>query len=763
MTETDGRTSHLKLFNFKPKIVLKFMLISIPFLTLISLALFLIAPQWYKHNSIKNLIDKSHSLNLIASHSLSAAVVFEDTQEIKKVLLHISQSPEIRYIVVFDNQGRELSRFLRDETITIDLEKIKRTGYLDDRRTWNTYYPIKYEDRTVGYLAMAFSLDTAYAQTHRIRKIIGLASLLIFGLGLLIIYYLSLLTTRPIRRMTRIAREIAAGNLSLRAEVHSKDEVGVLASSFNTMVDQLQQSLSSLQEIRNNLEKIVNDRTIELKRQIQEKEEIARRLEENEALFRNMVENLGEGVVIADSEENFIFANEAAIRIFEQFEEGLVGHNLNEFLSPDQFELVQSHTRRRRRNIKDKYELQITLKNGKKKNLMVSAVPQLDNRGNYMSTLAVITDITRQKEEEQASATAKQELEKAIAELQRSNQEAALQSEMGDALQLANSEKEFTEIIVNYAQKFFPEYTGLLYLRPDRENFLQLSRSWNLNHPVEELINLEDCWAIRKASIYLVTDPESQPVCPHLRMSKTPGMASSCLPINSFGATLGLLVIVSGQAASTNGANSIYRQGLDSKKQLMITFAQRASMALANIRLRESLKEQSIRDPLTGLYNRRYLEETVQREFIRAKRAGQTVSVIMLDIDHFKKFNDTYSHEAGDLVLQKVAQVIQKAVRAEDCVCRYGGEEFTIIMPGLELAKASSRAGLILNLVRHLEINYNGAVLKNLTVSAGVASYPEHGQNWSEVIQAADEALLQAKKNGRNRIEVAKKLTEELR
>lgn len=759
MAEKRSHSSSSRFFPFTRRIVFKFMLIALPFLVLISLALFLIAPYWYKQHTLENLKDKGNSLSLIASYSLSPGVVFEDTQGIREVLLSLSQSPEISYIVVFNSQGREISRFLRDEQLTINLEKIKKTGYLDERKTWNIYSQIEHQGQIIGYLAMGFSLEDIYAQIQRIRNIISLASILIFGLGLFTIYILSLLTTRPIRRMTRIAREIAAGNLSLRAEIASKDEVGVLASSFNAMVDRLQQSLSSLQEIRNNLEKIVDERTTELRQQIEEKESLARKLEEREALFRNMVENLGEGVVIADAEENFIFANETAKRIFEQFEDELVGHNLKEFLSPDQFELVQIQTNRRRRGLKDLYELKITLKNGKQKILMVSAVPQFDDRGNYLSTLAVMTDITERKKEEEALAEAKQNLEKAISELQKSNKEAAILAEMGDAFQVANSEEEIIGIVINHARKIFPQDSGLLYLRPDKKNFLQLSGSWNLNHPEEELINLEDCWAIRKATVHLVADPEHELVCPHLRRSGISREQSACLPLSSFGETLGLLVIICCQKKSSTGPASVSELEMIAKKQLMITFSQRVSMALANIRLRESLKEQSIRDPLTGLYNRRYLEETLEREFRRAARANQKVSVIMLDIDHFKKFNDTYGHEAGDLILQKVASVIQKAVRAGDIVCRYGGEEFTVIMPGLELAMASSRTELILKLVRHLELDYGGLILKNLTVSAGIAAYPDHGQTWPEVIQIADQALFQAKKNGRNRIEIASQIT----
>jgi len=171
-------------------------------------------------------------------------------------------------------------------------------------------------------------------------------------------------------------------------------------------------------------------------------------------------------------------------------------------------------------------------------------------------------------------------------------------------------------------------------------------------------------------------------------------------------------------------------------------------MALSNFRLRQKLQEQSIRDPLTGLYNRRYLEETLERELLRARRAGHPVSVIMLDIDHFKKFNDTYGHEAGDFILQAVARTIQKSVRAEDIVCRYGGEEFTVILPGLELKKAVSRAELILDSVRHLEINYGGSLLKNLTISAGVAAFPEHGEKLAGAASGGRRRLASGQKSG---------------
>jgi diguanylate cyclase (GGDEF)-like protein len=182
----------------------------------------------------------------------------------------------------------------------------------------------------------------------------------------------------------------------------------------------------------------------------------------------------------------------------------------------------------------------------------------------------------------------------------------------------------------------------------------------------------------------------------------------------------------------------------------LIVFSQRVASSLANIRLRESLRQQSIRDSLTGLYNRRYLEETLEREFARARRLNQPVSLIMFDVDHFKRINDLYGHEAGDLALQAISRQLEKSVRAEDIVCRFGGEEFTAVLPGLPLDKTLQRATIILEAVRNLELVFNVTLLQTLTMSAGVASFPVHGLTPADVLQAADQALFRAKQEGRD-------------
>jgi diguanylate cyclase (GGDEF)-like protein len=163
----------------------------------------------------------------------------------------------------------------------------------------------------------------------------------------------------------------------------------------------------------------------------------------------------------------------------------------------------------------------------------------------------------------------------------------------------------------------------------------------------------------------------------------------------------------------------------------------------------------SMRDPLTGLYNRRYLEETMSRELPRARRAGESVGVIVLDIDHFKALNDTYGHDAGDYVLERMSEVLRAATRNSDIACRFGGEEFAIILPGATVLVARNRAEAIRAALESLKIEFDGHPLGQLTVSCGVAALAPHSQDWAHTMQQADKALYTAKQAGRNKVVAA--------
>jgi diguanylate cyclase (GGDEF)-like protein len=167
--------------------------------------------------------------------------------------------------------------------------------------------------------------------------------------------------------------------------------------------------------------------------------------------------------------------------------------------------------------------------------------------------------------------------------------------------------------------------------------------------------------------------------------------------------------------------------------------------------LQSKLREQAIRDPLTNLFNRRYLEETLDRELSRASREDYPVCIIMIDLDHFKRINDTHGHEAGDLVLKAIGVTLAEQSRRGDFACRYGGEEFVIVMPNVGLETAYERAGELRQSLNLLSVPY-GYFSLSVTISMGIACYPENGQTRDAILRAADQAMYAAKDAGRDHI-----------
>ncbi|MGM9320599.1 GGDEF domain-containing protein [Deinococcus aquaticus] len=183
-------------------------------------------------------------------------------------------------------------------------------------------------------------------------------------------------------------------------------------------------------------------------------------------------------------------------------------------------------------------------------------------------------------------------------------------------------------------------------------------------------------------------------------------------------------------------------------------FADRLSIALANLRLQETLKHQSVRDALTGLFNRRYMEETGGRELARAQRHGQPVSVLMLDVDHFKRFNDVHGHAIGDAVLRRLGSVLSRQFREEDIACRYGGEEFLVLLPGCTADAALERAEVLRQAVGSLPVAAPDTEGLTVTVSVGIAATVRGSGVLSDLIAQADQALYAAKRAGRNRVKL---------
>ncbi|NTW77423.1 MAG: GGDEF domain-containing protein, partial [Syntrophaceae bacterium] len=306
--------------------------------------------------------------------------------------------------------------------------------------------------------------------------------------------------------------------------------------------------------------------------------------------------------------------------------------------------------------------------------------------------------------------------------------------------------------------KLFRATTGAIYVLDGRDNIFKAAIAWGKALSREKAFPPEDCLSFLEEKIHISISSSPESCCRHL--SHVEEKSSLCIPLTDQGKTFGILHLHQRHSSKFDRIKSLFEEsseGIDlDTMQLAVAMADFIALALVNIQLRETLKQEATRDALTGLFNRRYMEETMNREISRANRYGNPLGIIMLDLDHFKRFNNTFGHEAGDLVLQEMGKYLQNSIRKEDIACRYGGEEFTLIMPGASLEVTKKRAEMLQQEIQKLQINHNGKILNNITLSQGVAVYPDHGQTGETVIKAADHALYRAKRAGRKQVKLAK-------
>ncbi|MGK2871428.1 MAG: diguanylate cyclase [Alphaproteobacteria bacterium] len=331
----------------------------------------------------------------------------------------------------------------------------------------------------------------------------------------------------------------------------------------------------------------------------------------------------------------------------------------------------------------------------------------------------------------------------AEAALQAQRQSIEISSRFSETLQAAKSRDECYEIIQSYGDTIFQGNGGVLYVYNNSRDQLELATRWGgkEDDPVVEHFGPDECWALRRGRLYTGSEVEGQTDCGH-HLNDHP-RNYICLPITACVQTSGLLYLF-----TENSEHGV----LDTLTEQAIMFTDHLSLALMNLQLSESLRNQAIRDSLTGLFNRRILDEILIREFALADRNKYHISFMMLDIDHFKKFNDTHGHGFGDQVIQKVAELISSMARQSDTVCRYGGEEFLIIFANCDPEQAVVKAEKIRLAVNALELDDTGSDSVSISVSIGIACYPDSADNKTDVIKLADEALYRAKRNGRDQV-----------
>jgi diguanylate cyclase (GGDEF)-like protein/PAS domain S-box-containing protein len=337
------------------------------------------------------------------------------------------------------------------------------------------------------------------------------------------------------------------------------------------------------------------------------------------------------------------------------------------------------------------------------------------------------------------------DLQRSVLELERRNQEMRLVSEMVELLESCRSLNEAHNVIARRLPLLLRGTRGVLYMIASSCNLLECVSHWGESTgEFDKVLDPDDCWAMRRNKPHGMASEESDLLCKHVEAENVKGYL--CLPMVAHGEIMGLLHIRYADENET-AKNILAQSALAATEQL--------SLILANLRLRETLKNQSIRDPQTGLFNRRYMEDSLVRELSRAERLGKTLVVVMVDIDQFKRLNDTYGHTAADAVLREWSELLKAKFRGSDIVCRYGGEEFVVILPDISVDDARQRLEQLRRDLARMVVREDSQLIQAITVSMGLAYYPVHGQNSQSLLQAADRALYRAKDMGRDRIEVA--------
>jgi diguanylate cyclase (GGDEF)-like protein/PAS domain S-box-containing protein len=466
-------------------------------------------------------------------------------------------------------------------------------------------------------------------------------------------------------------------------------------------------------------------------------------LEESEARYRRLFETAKDGILILDGDTGRITdANPYLQDMLGYSKAELIGKALWEIGPVKNIPASQEAMRQLQHNEYIRYEdLPLETKAGDHK--QVEFVSNVYPVNGWRVIQCNIRDITARKHAEVRAQVANEELLTLVEELQWRDREMQLLNHMNDLLQSCMTQDEAYQVITLTAGELFLGQSGCLAMLRDRDQHLEVVARWGTEVIIESNFSLEDCWALRRGQLHEVVDPQAGLVCRHF--IHPPQAGYLCLPLTVQGETIGVLCLI--DIVTRKGRHQL------SAKQLALTTGETIKLSLSNLKLRDELRQQAIHDQLTSLFNRRYLDETLPRELHLAERRNAELSIVMLDIDGFKQFNDSFGHAPGDALLRDFGHVLREHLRKSDISCRYGGDEFVLVLPDSSIADTQERMEQIRVFLKGLKKIHAGEQLPSMiSLSAGIAYMPEHGTTASALLRAADEAMYAAKQAGGDRI-----------
>jgi diguanylate cyclase (GGDEF)-like protein/PAS domain S-box-containing protein len=463
----------------------------------------------------------------------------------------------------------------------------------------------------------------------------------------------------------------------------------------------------------------------------------------SEERYRELFENAYDMVYTHDLAGKITSINKAAERILGYARAEALQMRFSQLVAP---EFQQIARRMIDRQIGDEVpitqELEVISKDARRVTLDVSN-RLIFREGRPIGVQGIARDITGRKKTEEALQQANKKLEAWVQELEQRTRDMNLLSEMGDILRACVTAEEVYQVIVRVSQEVFTAQGGALFVMGPLRNIVEAVAEWGDTSRLELTFTPDECWALRRGRIHWVEDTGVGLLCKHLHEPLPKGYL--CVPMMAQSEAVGVLHMIQSENDPMPEA----------KQRLAVAIAEHVAMALSNLRLHETLRNQSIRDQLTGLFNRSFMEESLELELRRAVRTQHPLSVIMLSLHDFQRINENYGLDVGDSILRRMGMLIQANVRKGDVACRYSGHTYVVILPQGSFEAGLQRAKTLCDLVRTLEIKHQSEQVGHTSASIGLAVYPGNGQIAETLLRSAEAAMNRAESSGGNCVVVA--------